>query len=98
VAAANWRAPSLARLAGRHGIPRTTTHWRALLAGCTSPTELLRRLSRNAIPLPPAAPLVLQEAAGGRPGKPLDRRAGGSSPPLRRRRARCQAGSPHLTP
>jgi N-acetylglucosamine kinase-like BadF-type ATPase len=35
------------------------------LAGCASPTELLRRLSRSAIPLPPAAPLVLQEAAAG---------------------------------
>jgi len=32
VAAANWREPSLARLAERHGIPRTTTDWRALAA------------------------------------------------------------------
>jgi predicted dehydrogenase len=30
VAAANWRRPSLARLAGRYGIPRTTTDWREL--------------------------------------------------------------------
>jgi predicted dehydrogenase len=30
VAAANWREPSLRRLAGRYGIPRTTTDWRAL--------------------------------------------------------------------
>jgi predicted dehydrogenase len=32
VAAANWRRPSLARLAERHAIPRTTTDWRALAA------------------------------------------------------------------
>ena len=32
VAAANWREPSLRRLAGRHGIPRVTTDWRALAA------------------------------------------------------------------
>jgi predicted dehydrogenase len=32
VAAANWRKPSLRRLAGRHGIPRVTTDWRALAA------------------------------------------------------------------
>jgi predicted dehydrogenase len=32
VAAANWRQPSLRRLAGRHGIARTTTDWRALAA------------------------------------------------------------------
>ncbi len=32
VAAANWREPSLARLAERHGIPRTTTDWRELAA------------------------------------------------------------------
>lgn len=37
------------------------------LAGCASPVELLRRLSRGAIPLPPAAPLVLREAAAGDP-------------------------------
>lgn len=35
------------------------------LARCTSPRELLQRLSRGAIPLPPAAPLVLQQAAAG---------------------------------
>jgi predicted dehydrogenase len=32
VAAANWREPSLRRLAERHGIPRVTTDWRALAA------------------------------------------------------------------
>jgi predicted dehydrogenase len=32
VAAANWREPSLAELAERHGIPRTTTDWRELVA------------------------------------------------------------------
>jgi predicted dehydrogenase len=32
VAAANWREPSLRRLAGRYGIARTTTDWRALAA------------------------------------------------------------------
>ncbi len=32
VAAANWREPSLARLAERYAIPRTTTDWRALAA------------------------------------------------------------------
>lgn len=32
VAAANWREPSLAGLAERHGIPRTTTDWRELAA------------------------------------------------------------------
>jgi len=37
------------------------------LAGCASPVELLRRLSRGAIPLPPAAPLLLREAAAGDP-------------------------------
>jgi N-acetylglucosamine kinase-like BadF-type ATPase len=37
------------------------------LAGCASPVELLQRLSRGAIPLPLAAPLVLQEAAAGDP-------------------------------
>jgi N-acetylglucosamine kinase-like BadF-type ATPase len=37
------------------------------LAGCASPPELLERLSRGAVPLPPAAPLVLQEAAAGDP-------------------------------
>jgi predicted dehydrogenase len=31
VAAANWRTPSLVRLAERHGIPRTTTDWRGLV-------------------------------------------------------------------
>jgi predicted dehydrogenase len=31
-AAASWRGPSLARLAERHGIPRTTTDWRELAA------------------------------------------------------------------
>ncbi len=30
VAAANWREESLAALAARHGIPRTTTRWRGL--------------------------------------------------------------------
>ena len=30
VAAANWREPSLAKLAERHGIARTTTDWREL--------------------------------------------------------------------
>jgi predicted dehydrogenase len=30
VAVANWRAPSLAKLADRYGIRRTTTDWRAL--------------------------------------------------------------------
>jgi N-acetylglucosamine kinase-like BadF-type ATPase len=35
------------------------------LAGCSSPRELLQRFSRNAVPLPPAAPLVLREAAAG---------------------------------
>jgi N-acetylglucosamine kinase-like BadF-type ATPase len=37
------------------------------LAGCGSPVELLQRLSRGAIPLPPAAPLVLGQAAAGDP-------------------------------
>ena len=32
VAAANWRQPSLDRLAGRYAIARTTTDWRALAA------------------------------------------------------------------
>jgi predicted dehydrogenase len=32
VAASSWREPSLAALAERHGIPRTTTDWRALAA------------------------------------------------------------------
>ena len=32
VAAANWREPSLRKLAERYGIPRTTTDWRALAA------------------------------------------------------------------
>jgi predicted dehydrogenase len=32
VAAANWREPSLGRLADRYGIARTTTDWRALAA------------------------------------------------------------------
>ena len=32
VAAANWREPSLRRLAERYGIPRVTTDWRALAA------------------------------------------------------------------
>ena len=32
VAAANWREPSLHRLAGRFGIPRVTTDWRSLAA------------------------------------------------------------------
>jgi predicted dehydrogenase len=32
VAAANWREPSLRRLAERYGIARTTTDWRALAA------------------------------------------------------------------
>jgi N-acetylglucosamine kinase-like BadF-type ATPase len=37
------------------------------LAGCASPAQLLQRLSRDAVPLPPAAPLVLQQAAAGDP-------------------------------
>jgi N-acetylglucosamine kinase-like BadF-type ATPase len=37
------------------------------LAGCASPVELLQRLSRGAIQLPPAAPLVLRQAAAGDP-------------------------------
>jgi predicted dehydrogenase len=32
VAASSWREPSLAALAERHGIPRTTTDWRELAA------------------------------------------------------------------
>jgi predicted dehydrogenase len=32
VAVANWRPGSMARLAARHGIPRTTTDWRELAA------------------------------------------------------------------
>ena len=32
VAAANWREPSLAKLAERYAIPRTTTDWRSLAA------------------------------------------------------------------
>jgi len=32
VAAANWREPSLAKLASAYGIPRTTTDWRELAA------------------------------------------------------------------
>jgi predicted dehydrogenase len=32
VAAASWREPSLAALAGRHGIPRTTIDWEQLAA------------------------------------------------------------------
>jgi predicted dehydrogenase len=32
VAASSWREPSLAKLAERHGIPRTTTDWRELAA------------------------------------------------------------------
>lgn len=32
VAASSWREPSLAKLAERHGIPRTTTRWRDLAA------------------------------------------------------------------
>jgi len=35
------------------------------LAGCASAVQLLQRLSRAAVALPPAAPLVLQEAAAG---------------------------------
>ena len=37
------------------------------LAGCVSPVQLLQRLSRGAIELPAAAPLVLQEAKTGDP-------------------------------
>ena len=37
------------------------------LAGCSSPVELLRRLSRGAVRMPSAAPLVLREAAAGDP-------------------------------
>jgi N-acetylglucosamine kinase-like BadF-type ATPase len=37
------------------------------LAGCPSPVQLLERLSRGAIELPPAAPIVLQEAEAGDP-------------------------------
>jgi N-acetylglucosamine kinase-like BadF-type ATPase len=46
--------------------PRTTLS-RLLppLAGCASPEELLQALSRGLVPLPAAAPLVLQEAAAG---------------------------------
>jgi N-acetylglucosamine kinase-like BadF-type ATPase len=35
------------------------------LAGCVSPEELLQGLSRGLVPLPAAAPLVLQEAESG---------------------------------
>lgn len=35
VAASSWREPSLAKLAERHGIPRTTTDWRELAADPT---------------------------------------------------------------
>jgi N-acetylglucosamine kinase-like BadF-type ATPase len=37
------------------------------LAGCASPEELLQRLSRGLVPLPPAAPLVLRQAEAGDP-------------------------------
>jgi N-acetylglucosamine kinase-like BadF-type ATPase len=37
------------------------------LAGCASPVELLQALSRGRIGLPPAAPLVLEQAAAGDP-------------------------------
>jgi predicted dehydrogenase len=32
VAVANWREPSMAELAERHGIPRTTVRWEELAA------------------------------------------------------------------
>jgi N-acetylglucosamine kinase-like BadF-type ATPase len=47
------------------GPETTLTELLPPLAGCASPTELLRRLSRGAVGLPPAAPLVLAEAAAG---------------------------------
>jgi N-acetylglucosamine kinase-like BadF-type ATPase len=60
------------------------------LAGCGSPVELLQRLSRGAIPLPPAAPLVLGQAAAGDPAcREIVMRAGaalGSSAALVARR------------
>jgi len=60
------------------------------LAGCASPVELLQRLSRGAIPLPPAAPLVLGQAAAGDPAcREIVMRAGaalGSSAALVARR------------
>jgi N-acetylglucosamine kinase-like BadF-type ATPase len=60
------------------------------LAGCGSPAELLQRLSRGAIPLPPAAPLVLGQAAAGDPAcREIAMRAGaalGSSAALVARR------------
>ena len=37
------------------------------LAGCASAEQLLQRLSRGLVPLPEAAPLVLQEAEAGDP-------------------------------
>jgi galactonate dehydratase len=49
------------------GPPTTLTELLPPLAGCASPVELLQRLSRAAIELPPAAPLVLQQAAAGDP-------------------------------
>jgi N-acetylglucosamine kinase-like BadF-type ATPase len=49
------------------GPPTTLSELLPPLAGCSSPVELLHRLSRGAIPLPPAAPTVLAEAAAGDP-------------------------------
>ena len=49
------------------GQPTTLSELLPPLAGCSSPVELLHRLSRGAIPLPPAAPMVLAEAAAGDP-------------------------------
>jgi N-acetylglucosamine kinase-like BadF-type ATPase len=49
------------------GQPTTLSELLPPLAGCASPVELLHRLSRGAIALPPAAPMVLAEAAAGDP-------------------------------
>ena len=49
------------------GQPTTLSQLLPPLAGCASPVELLHRLSRGAIALPPAAPMVLAEAADGDP-------------------------------
>jgi N-acetylglucosamine kinase-like BadF-type ATPase len=47
------------------GPPTTLSELLPPLAGCASPRELLNRLSRGTVPLPPAAPLVLEQAAAG---------------------------------
>ena len=48
--------------------PRTTlSRLLPQLAGCASPEQLLKGLSRGLVPLPAAAPLVLQEAGAGDP-------------------------------